>query len=50
MTHHDLDLEILNLGLRDEEEEVRIEAVLSMPVIVLFSGFGCLPHMFNRLE
>ncbi|KAL8556534.1 hypothetical protein ACS0TY_004111 [Phlomoides rotata] len=50
MTQHGVDLEILNLGLHDEDEEVRIEAVLSVPVIVLFSGFGCLPHMFNRLE
>ncbi|KAL0383893.1 UNVERIFIED_CONTAM: Serine/threonine-protein kinase ATR [Sesamum radiatum] len=47
---HGLDLDILDLGLHDEEEEVRIQAVISMPVIVLVSGFGSLMHMFNRLE
>ncbi|KAL6494861.1 hypothetical protein OROGR_031661 [Orobanche gracilis] len=49
-TEHSVDLDILDLGLHDEDEEVRIEAIISMPVIVLFSGFGFLPHMFNRLE
>ncbi|KAL3621412.1 hypothetical protein CASFOL_036324 [Castilleja foliolosa] len=49
-TQHRLDLDILDLGLHSEEEEVRIEAVISMPVIVLFSGFGFLPHMVDRLE
>lgn len=47
---HKVDLDILDLGLHDEEEEVRIEAVTSMPVIVLLSGFGILPHVFKRLE
>lgn len=50
ISHHEVDLDILDLGLHDEEEEVRIEAVISMPVIVLSSGFGSLPHMFHRLE
>ncbi|KAH6777085.1 Ataxia telangiectasia-mutated and RAD3-like protein [Perilla frutescens var. frutescens] len=50
ITQHGVDLDILDLGLHDVEEEVRIEAVISMPVIVLFSGFGSLPHMFHRLE
>ncbi|KAK4437595.1 Serine/threonine-protein kinase ATR [Sesamum alatum] len=50
ISHHGLDLDILDLGLQDEEEEVRIQAVISIPVIVLVSGFGSLPHMFNRLE
>ncbi|KAK6118684.1 hypothetical protein DH2020_047597 [Rehmannia glutinosa] len=49
VTQHRVDLDILDLGLQNEAEEVRIEAVISMPVIVLFSGFGFLPHMFNRL-
>ncbi|KAL6522518.1 hypothetical protein OROMI_031476 [Orobanche minor] len=49
-TEHSVDLDILDFGLHDEDEEVRIEAIISMPVIVLFSGFGFLPHMFNRLE
>ncbi|XP_059653895.1 serine/threonine-protein kinase ATR [Cornus florida] len=42
-------LEILDLGLHDEAEEVRIEAVASMPVMVLWSGCGILPHVFKRL-
>ncbi|KAL0422946.1 UNVERIFIED_CONTAM: Serine/threonine-protein kinase ATR [Sesamum latifolium] len=50
IAQHGLDLDILDLGLHDEEEEVRIQAVISMPVIVLVSGFGSLMHMFNRLE
>lgn len=48
--HHEVDLDIMDLGLLDEEEEVRIEAVISMPMIVLLSGFVFLPHMFKRLE
>ncbi|KAL0334541.1 UNVERIFIED_CONTAM: Serine/threonine-protein kinase ATR [Sesamum radiatum] len=50
IAQHGLDLDILDLGLHDEEEEVRIQAVISMPVIVLVSGFRSLMHMFNRLE
>ncbi|XP_057769186.1 serine/threonine-protein kinase ATR isoform X2 [Salvia miltiorrhiza] len=45
-----VDLDILDLALHDEEEEVRIEAVTSMPMVVLLSGFGTLSHMFKRLE
>nr|POE65846.1 serine/threonine-protein kinase atr [Quercus suber] len=44
------DLEILDFSLHDEVEEVRVEAVLSMPVIVLWSGLGLLTHIFRRLE
>uniref|UniRef100_A0A2N9HIL2 Serine/threonine-protein kinase ATR n=1 Tax=Fagus sylvatica TaxID=28930 RepID=A0A2N9HIL2_FAGSY len=44
------DLEILDFGLHDEVEEVRLEAVVSMPVIVLWSGLGVLTHIFRRLE
>ncbi|PHT64079.1 Serine/threonine-protein kinase ATR [Capsicum annuum] len=44
------DLEILDLGLRDTAEDVKIEAVISMPVILMWSGFGLLNHMFKRLE
>ncbi|RVW66983.1 hypothetical protein CK203_066082 [Vitis vinifera] len=40
-------LEVLDLGLQDEADEVRIEAVISMPVIVLWSGLDVL---FRRLE
>ncbi|CAN4112596.1 unnamed protein product [Withania somnifera] len=44
------DLDILDLGLRDTAEDVRIEAVISMPVILMWSGFGLLNHIFKRLE
>ena len=43
-------LELLDLALYDEAEEVRAEAIISMPVIVLCSGHGLLAHMFKRLE
>ncbi|KAF5185097.1 serine/threonine-protein kinase ATR [Thalictrum thalictroides] len=43
-------LEILDLALHDEAKEVRVEAVISMPVIVLCSGLGILAHVFERLE
>ena len=43
-------LDILDLSLHDQAEEVRLEAVISMPVIVLWSGYGFLTHMFKRLE
>ncbi|XP_057966398.1 serine/threonine-protein kinase ATR [Malania oleifera] len=44
------DFEALDLGLRDEAEQVRIEAVISMPVIILWSGLGVLTHIFKRLQ
>ncbi|KAF3944319.1 hypothetical protein CMV_029205 [Castanea mollissima] len=44
------DLKILDFSFHDEVEEVRVEAVLSMPVIVLWSGLGLLMHIFRRLE
>ncbi|KAL7118480.1 hypothetical protein ACP275_02G004300 [Erythranthe tilingii] len=50
ITLHGVDLDVLDLALHDKEEEVRIEAVISMPVIVVFSGFDFLTHMFTRLE
>lgn len=43
-------LAILDLGLHDEDVEVRTHAVISMPVIVLLTGLDILTHMFNRLE
>ncbi|KAI3834279.1 hypothetical protein MKX03_030086 [Papaver bracteatum] len=43
-------LEILDLALCDEAEEVRAEAVISIPMIVLCSGLGVLPHMLRKLE
>ncbi|CAL5378051.1 unnamed protein product [Camellia sinensis] len=44
------DFEVLDLGLQDEAEEVRTESVISMPVIVLWSGFAILTHLFKRLQ
>ncbi|TMX00805.1 hypothetical protein EJD97_000115 [Solanum chilense] len=44
------DLDILDLGLRDSAEDVKIEAVIAMPVILMWSGFGLLNHIFERLE
>lgn len=43
-------LELLDLALYDEAEEVRAEAIISMPVIVFCSGHGLLAHMVKRLE
>lgn len=43
-------LEVLDLGLRDEAEEVRIEAVNSIPVMVLWSGHDLLSPVFKRME
>lgn len=43
-------LDVLDWGLHDEAEEVRIESIISLPAIVLSSGFGFLTHMFSRLE
>lgn len=43
-------LEVLDLALHDEAEEVRIEAVISIPVMVLWSGHGLLSPVFERME
>ncbi|KAI3955847.1 hypothetical protein MKW98_006207 [Papaver atlanticum] len=43
-------LEILDLALYDEAEEVKVEAVISIPMIVLCAGLGLLPHMLRKLE
>ncbi|KAI4350245.1 hypothetical protein L6164_004717 [Bauhinia variegata] len=43
-------LEVLDLGLHDKAEEVRIEAVISMPVMVLWSGFDVLSYLFRKME
>ncbi|XP_027365272.1 serine/threonine-protein kinase ATR [Abrus precatorius] len=43
-------LEVLDLGLHDEAEEVRTEAAISMPVIVLWSGFDVSSPVFERME
>ncbi|XP_057494820.1 serine/threonine-protein kinase ATR isoform X1 [Actinidia eriantha] len=43
-------LKVLDVGLQDEAEEVRTEAVISMPIVVLWSGFPILTHLFKRLQ
>ncbi|CAJ1977648.1 unnamed protein product [Sphenostylis stenocarpa] len=43
-------LEVLDLGLRDEAEEVRIEAAISMPVMVLWSVLDVSSPVFERME
>ncbi|XP_073033978.1 serine/threonine-protein kinase ATR isoform X1 [Primulina eburnea] len=45
-----VDLDVLDLGLRDEAEEVRIKAVISMPLILRSCDVNFLMHMFNKLE
>ncbi|MBA0591826.1 hypothetical protein Gorai_008822, partial [Gossypium raimondii] len=42
--------EVLDLALHDEVEEVRKEALVSMPVMVISSGLDTLANMFRRLE
>ncbi|KAL8172264.1 hypothetical protein V2J09_024068 [Rumex salicifolius] len=46
----ELQLEVLYLGLCDEEDDVRAHAVSSLPFIVLSSSFHALPCVFARLE
>ncbi|XVE48802.1 hypothetical protein DITRI_Ditri01bG0031900 [Diplodiscus trichospermus] len=42
--------EVLDLALHDEVEEVRKEALVSMPLTVIWSGLDTLANMFRRLE
>ncbi|XP_023529566.1 serine/threonine-protein kinase ATR [Cucurbita pepo subsp. pepo] len=43
------DLEVLDLSLVDEDDEVRMEAAISIPVIALWTGFDKLTQLFRRL-
>lgn len=43
-------LEVLDLGLCDEAEEVRTEAAISMPVMVLWSGLNVSSTVFERIQ
>ena len=43
-------LEVLDLGLHDEAEEVRTEAAISIPVMVLWSGLDISSPVFKRME
>ncbi|XP_027934179.1 serine/threonine-protein kinase ATR isoform X2 [Vigna unguiculata] len=43
-------LEVLDLGLHDEAEEVRTEAVISMPIMVLWSVLDVPSPVFERME
>ncbi|XP_062019493.1 serine/threonine-protein kinase ATR isoform X1 [Rosa rugosa] len=49
-TRIETQLEVLDLSLSDECDEVIIEAITSMPVIVMWSGLSGLSHIFRRLE
>ncbi|KAM7257739.1 hypothetical protein ACFE04_013480 [Oxalis oulophora] len=42
-------LEIMDLGLSDESEQVRLEAIISLPIIVMSFGIDMIPHIFGRL-
>lgn len=43
-------LEVLDFGLHDEDEEVRSEAVVALPVVVFWSDLRVLSHVLKRLE
>ncbi|KAI3441185.1 Non-specific serine/threonine protein kinase [Psidium guajava] len=43
-------LEILDLCLQDEAEDVVVEAIISMPIIVLSSGLAVMSSLFGRLK
>ncbi|KAK7390797.1 hypothetical protein VNO78_18880 [Psophocarpus tetragonolobus] len=43
-------LEVLDLGLHDEAEEVRTEAVISVPVMVLWSGLDVSSPVLEMME
>ncbi|KNA16075.1 hypothetical protein SOVF_091650 [Spinacia oleracea] len=46
----ELQLDVMIMGLHDEVEEVRMEAIMSMPIVVLSSGFHALPPIFTWLK
>ncbi|XP_030522795.1 serine/threonine-protein kinase ATR isoform X2 [Rhodamnia argentea] len=43
-------LEILDLCLQDEAEDVVVEAIISMPIIVLSYGLAVMSSLFGRLK
>ncbi|KAL5561258.1 hypothetical protein UlMin_031005 [Ulmus minor] len=43
-------LDVLDFGLHDDSEEVSSEAVLSMPLSILWSGLPMLSQIFRRLK
>lgn len=45
-----IDLKVLDLALLDVVDEVRTEAVISMPIFFLWSGLGVLSHLFKWLQ
>lgn len=46
----DCDLELLELAIHSESVEVQNEALMSLPIIVLYSGPRMLGVMFKKLE
>uniref|UniRef100_A0A7N0U878 Serine/threonine-protein kinase ATR n=1 Tax=Kalanchoe fedtschenkoi TaxID=63787 RepID=A0A7N0U878_KALFE len=46
----EIDFEVWDLGILDDAEYVRMEAVMSMPLIVIWSGAGALMEVFKKLK
>ena len=44
------DLEVLDLAIRNGTAEVQNESIMSLPIIVLYSGPNMLGAMFRKLE
>jgi serine/threonine-protein kinase ATR len=44
------DLEFLDLAIRNGTAEIKNEAIISLPIIVLYSGPRMLGAMFKKLE
>jgi serine/threonine-protein kinase ATR len=44
------DLEVLDLAIHNEIAEIQNEAIMSLPIIVLYSGPKMLGAMFKKLE
>ncbi|KAI3718255.1 hypothetical protein L6452_19118 [Arctium lappa] len=49
LSESESDLDVLDLGLQDEAKEVRSEAIIAMPLIVL-CRFGTVAQIYRRLE
>lgn len=44
-----IDLKVLDFALQDEVDEVRTEAIISMPIFCLWSGLGIRTDLFKWL-
>ncbi|XP_058191614.1 serine/threonine-protein kinase ATR isoform X3 [Rhododendron vialii] len=45
-----INLKVLDFALQDEVDEVRTEAIISMPIFCLWSGLGIRTDLFKRLQ